>query len=83
VQTAANSSTWLRTITFMAAEVYTKGVFKPAAARALFAVPTISHDGSRSYDVTSDGLRFLVKTLWRQIPPPPINVVVNWGAALQ
>jgi dipeptidyl aminopeptidase/acylaminoacyl peptidase len=68
----------------MAVEVNTEGVFKAAIPRALFAVPAISRDGARNdYDVTPDGQRFLVKTLWRQIPPTPINVFVNWGAALR
>jgi Tol biopolymer transport system component len=68
----------------MAVEVNTEGVFKAAAPKALFAASALSHDEPfNSYDVTPDGQRFLVKTLWRPIPPTPIHVFVNWGAVLQ
>ena len=62
--------------TIMAVAVNPDGPsFQPAAARALFDAP-MPHQGSRSFDVTRDGQRFLVNTLVGA--DEPVRVLVNW-----
>jgi Tol biopolymer transport system component len=46
---------------------------------ALFRLET----GIEQYDVMPDGTRFLVSTALSKVPRPPIEVVVNWTAALK
>jgi hypothetical protein len=70
--------------TFMGAEIRTKGTtFEVHAVRPLFQrqVRTL---GGNPYDVSGDGLRFLVNS----IPPAeqnnaPITLVTNWTAGLR
>jgi hypothetical protein len=38
---------------------------------------------ARSYDVTSDGQRFIVDTVVKAAPPSPVNVILNWTATLK
>jgi eukaryotic-like serine/threonine-protein kinase len=69
----------------MAAEVKIEGAtFAVGAIRELFRVSAV---GARStFDVTSDGQRFLVNTRLTDPPgsaPLPITVVVNWTAELK
>jgi eukaryotic-like serine/threonine-protein kinase len=68
--------------TVMAAEVTSdKGTFSVGTVRELFKVAAV---GSRStFDVTSDGQRFLVNTRVtepQRSAPTPITVVVNWAS---
>jgi hypothetical protein len=46
---------------------------------ALFRVAT----GIAQFDVTPDGMQFLVATALSNLPEPPIEVIVNWTAALK
>jgi eukaryotic-like serine/threonine-protein kinase len=70
--------------TFMAAEVRTKGsTFEVRAVRPLFQrqVRTL---GGNAYDVSSDGLRFLVNSIPpAEQNPAPITLVTNWTASLR
>jgi eukaryotic-like serine/threonine-protein kinase len=57
--------------------------FDPGAIRSLFKVPMFSLSGG-SYDVTSDGQRFIVNTVRDQnLSTGSISVIVNWTAALK
>ena len=70
--------------TFMAAEIKTKGsTFEVHTIRPLFKsqVRTL---GGNAYDVSSDGLRFLVNSIPRaEQNPTPITLVTNWPAGLR
>ena len=68
----------------MAADVTTKATFTAGRPKVLFAIAALSRRGNRNdYDVSPDGQRFLVRIVWRRNPPDPINVFVNWAAALK
>jgi dipeptidyl aminopeptidase/acylaminoacyl peptidase len=58
----------------------TADTVRPAAPRALFALPIIDN-GFSPYD-TIDGQRFLVRAVPQQATPP-LTVVVNWPALLK
>jgi eukaryotic-like serine/threonine-protein kinase len=70
-------------ITFMAAELKTKGsTFEVHTVRPLFQhqVRTL---GGNPYDVSGDGLRFFVNSIPRaEQNPAPITLVTNWTASL-
>jgi Tol biopolymer transport system component len=72
--------------TMMAVPIETKGEFQFGSAQALFASPntiTNATTGRRQYAATRDGKRFLVITPERSPSGSPLNIVVNWLAAVQ
>ena len=70
--------------TFMVADIKTKGsTFELHTVRPLFKsqVRTL---GGNPYDVSSDGLRFLVNSIPRaEQNPAPITLITNWTAGLR
>jgi eukaryotic-like serine/threonine-protein kinase len=72
--------------TMMAAPIETKPEFQSGNPQALFAslnLVTSASSGRRQYAVTRDGKRFLVITPERSPTGSPLNIVVNWLAAVQ
>jgi WD40-like Beta Propeller Repeat len=73
--------------TLMAALIETKPEFQSASPQALFGSRSITitsgNTGRRRYAVTRDGKRFLVITPERSPSGSPLNIVVNWLAAVQ
>jgi len=68
--------------TLMAAAVNGRGAsFGVGAVKPLFRARTAG--ASYLYDVSADGLRFLVNTLPEQTASAPITVVLNWSAGLK
>ena len=70
----------------MAAPIETKPEFQSGSPQALFAsrsTSTAAGTGRRQYAVTRDGKRFLVITPERSPSGSPLNIVVNWLAAVQ
>jgi serine/threonine protein kinase len=66
--------------TLMAVTVRTTPTALEAGAPvALFDLP---NERSR-YDVSADGQRFLITQGLRELPPSPINIVLNWASALK
>ena len=59
--------------------------FDAGAPVTLFDAHRTPGGGRFGYDVTGDGKRFLIVTTSSPVPPPspPLNVVVNWNAALK
>jgi Tol biopolymer transport system component len=71
----------------MAVPVGTEGTFRAGSPAPLFAihpaVPGVLYDISGApYDVSRDGLRFLVNTASADQGSPPLDVFVNWTALL-
>ncbi len=63
-----------------------KPSLEPSAPQALFAAPPLAHynDYAYDYDVTSDGKQFVLTTaVDRPGSSPPLNMIVNWAAALK
>ena len=62
-----------------------KPTFEAGAPVTLFDAHITPGGGGFEYDVTGDGKRFLIATTSSPAPPPspPLNVVVNWNAALK
>lgn len=70
--------------TLMAAAVNGRGsTFEVGAARALFATRAPPINLRSTYDVASDGQRFLIITLAEEAALAPITLVVNWPALLK
>jgi hypothetical protein len=70
----------------MSVPVTTDGAtFSAEAARALFRVdvPEPSAPFPTDYDVSADGLRFLVNTVVDQASRPSVTVILNWSAGLE
>ena len=69
----------------MAAAVAAGPTFQATVPRALFEtrVPYTVSPFRRNYSVTADGQRFLVNTVVEGASSSPINIVVNWAAALK
>lgn len=68
----------------MAAEVNGKGAtLEVGAVQVLFPARPIEGTSGYVYDVTSDGLRFLVNTVVEQQASAPITLVLNWTADLR
>lgn len=73
----------------MAVDVKLGSTFEVGSPRALFqtravATPLVFTVSSpSSYTVTADGRRFLVNTPVEETAPAPIQVVLNWAAALK
>jgi eukaryotic-like serine/threonine-protein kinase len=69
----------------MSAAVTLGPKFDVAPARRLFRVrtPFGRNENRTTYEVTSDGQRFLVNTALEQMPTSPINIVLNWQAGLK
>ncbi|HEX4948987.1 MAG TPA: hypothetical protein VFZ34_20075, partial [Blastocatellia bacterium] len=69
----------------MAAEVSGQGAaLEVKSVRALFELPRASLvDVSYTYDVTSDGQRFLVNKAVGREGPTPMTLVQNWTAGLK
>jgi hypothetical protein len=71
----------------MAAPINTTGQsqFNVGVPKALFPAihPSALTLGTLQYAVTRDGKRFLVNVRPQQSSVTPINVVINWMAALQ
>ena len=67
----------------MAAEVEgNQNEFNVKNVRPLFRVNVVeSTDHAGSYDVSADGMRFVINTS-SEDNPPPITLVLNWTAAL-
>ena len=63
----------------MAVEIKAGPAFEIGATKTLFEVPS----RIRSYDVTSDGQRFIVDMPISEETPPTITLVVNWTATLK
>jgi hypothetical protein len=67
----------------MAVDISTSPQFRPLGAHALFTAPVILiTTDTQSYDVATDGKRFLFNTDATEIAPSPITVMVNWTAGL-
>ena len=63
-----------------------KQSLEPSAPQSLFAAPPLAHYNSYAYeyDVTSDGKQFVLTTpVERPGSSPPLNIIVNWAAALK
>jgi hypothetical protein len=56
--------------------------FKSGTVRGLFDVRPSGPNGSRFYDVSTDGQRFLVASRPRDAALPPITLVSNWQGLL-
>jgi Tol biopolymer transport system component len=71
----------------MAAAVQGGGAFQAQTPVALFQTPlnglTFAPGGSRQYEVSADGQRFLVNMPVSLTASTPITVVLNWAAALK
>jgi len=65
----------------MAVDVNTKGIFQAGVPKAMFKVPR----GLLSWDVTSDGKRFLMPapSITNPIAQSPFTVVLNWPSLLR
>ena len=64
----------------------TKPSLEPSAPQSLFAAPPLAPNTASAYDydVTPDGKQFVLTTpVDRPGSSPPLNVVVNWAAALK
>jgi hypothetical protein len=63
----------------MVADITTEGVqVDVGTVRALFDVRPSAPTGSRFYDVSADGQRFLVASRPRGAALPPITLVTDW-----
>ena len=60
--------------------VKTDPAFEIGTAKPLFEFTT---SGSRAYDVSADGNRFLANVPVGEKPPPSITLVLNWAASLK
>jgi Tol biopolymer transport system component len=63
----------------MSVEIESNGVLRAGTPRPLFRLP----EGASSWDVSSDGERFLVNVPVIKSSSVPLSVVVNWSTALQ
>ncbi len=68
----------------MATPVVVRPTFTASEPVALFQtrVPIVANPFRRHYDVSPDGLRFLVNTAPVTVPTPAIHVVLDWRALL-
>jgi len=63
-----------------------KPALEASASQALFAAPPLAHynNNAYDYDVTPDGKQFVLATsVDRPGASPPLNMIVNWAAALK
>jgi eukaryotic-like serine/threonine-protein kinase len=68
----------------MVVSVEPSTVFKPGPPRELFDTHLVVRRGPRNeYDVTRDGQRFLLRIPSHTTAAVPLNVVVNWTAAIK
>ena len=70
----------------MAVEVKQGATFNVGMARPLFQTRRrehISNSDLFSYDVSPDGLRFLVNSDVSEVTSPPLNLVLNWTTELK
>ncbi len=67
----------------MAVEIKAGPGFEAGVPRGLFNIQVTSSDSGYPYDVSSDGMRFLVITIVAEEQPNAITVVQNWTAELK
>jgi len=65
----------------MSVAVQTRSTFRASLPKFLFE-SRVSQKGEWSYDVTPDGQRFVINVAVGDSAPAPINVILNWTAAL-
>jgi len=67
--------------TLMSVAVQATSTFRTPLPKILFE-SRVSQKGEWSYDVTPDGQRFVINVAVGDSTPAPINVILNWTAAL-
>lgn len=67
----------------MAAPVKTGATFEFGSPSVLFEPPVPQGDGSRGYEVSPDGQRFLFRTVPAGERTAPITIITNWLAAVK
>ena len=67
----------------MTVEIKAAGDFETGVPQQLFQTSIKINSGSRPYDITRDGARFLIKVAAEANNPAPMTIVLNWTSDLK